>query len=167
MKKILLLFCLSFILVGCFYNNNSNTGVVEPPQYSAYEPIILQRSVFENAVKIEANKTMTESSKIYVIGDFIFINDKNKGFHIFDNKNPENPVKKKFLNVPGATDIAIRNNTLFINQATDLLSLTFNASNYTVLVNKRIKNVFPQMVSPDGYRHNLKEDEVIIGWKLK
>lgn len=168
MKKLLLLL-VAFSFTGCFWDLpfffGGDPSSAEP--ISRYEPVILKRNIFDNSVKVKENVKMTESSKIYVIGNFIFINDKHKGFHIFDNSNPKNPVKKKFLSIPGATDIAIRNGTMFVNQATDLVSLSFDPTNYSIKVNKRVKNVFPKMISPDGYRHKPKKNEVIIDWKLK
>lgn len=168
MKKIksLLYFLL---LVGCYSNTEScDPGPVSPPNLSKYKPIIVKRTDFEKNVLIEDAKDVSESSKIYIIDSLIFVNDKLQGFHIFDNKDPKKPVKKKFLNIPGSTDIAVRNNTFYINQATDLVTLSFNYTDYSFEIKKRIKNVFPQMLSPDGYSHGeLKEDEVIVGWKLK
>jgi len=111
---------------------------------------------------------MTESSKIYIFDDYIFINDKRKGFHIFDNSDASNPVKKTFLNIPGATDIAIRDNVFFVNQATDLVSLTIDVNTATLKINKRLKNVFPQVLSPEGFlSDNNTDEEVVVNWIKK
>lgn len=166
MKKLTLLL-LTVVFTSCLpWDFLDKPDVTEP--VSNYDPIIVSRTTLEKSIKIEESKDIIESSKIYVLGDFIFINDKHKGFHLFDNTDPKNPVKKKFLNVPGATDIAVRNNTFYINQATDLVTLTFNASDYSVKLEKRIRDVFPVMMSPDNFQHyDLKDNEVIIGWKEK
>lgn len=157
-KIILLLVCFAFL--GC--------PMPEPPQRSSYKPIILKRADFEKSISLEGSKQVEKSAKVYIFDKLIFVNDKHKGFHIFNNSTPSNPVKEKFLKIPGATDIAIRNNTFYINQATDLIVLTFNFSDHTYKLEKRIKNVFPQMLSPDGDRYyDLKEDEVIVNWVLR
>lgn len=135
---------------------------------SKYKPVILKRADFEKSVVLENSRSVEKSAKIYIFDKFIFINDKHKGFHVFNNTDATKPTKEKFLRVPGATDIAIRNNTMYINQATDLIALTFNPSDYSYKIEKRVKNVFPPMISPDGFKsYDVKDDEVIVNWVLK
>jgi|TARA_B110000240_G_scaffold198331_1_gene258401 hypothetical protein len=126
----------------------------------------LSTAEFENSIEIQDKKEVTEASKIYIINNFIFINDKRTGFHIFDNSDTSNPIKKKFLKAPGATDIAIRNNVLYINQATDLVVLTFDFNTLTTVVSKRLKNVFPELQSPDG-EWFYEEGKVVVNWTQK
>lgn len=164
MKKLaVLILCLS--LTSCFYNN----GDEQPPVdifISNYNPVTLDRNTFERSIAIQDKKAVTESSKIYIIENYIFINDKRTGFHIFDNTNPENPIKKKFLNVPGATDVAIRNNILYINQATDLVVLSLNFNDFSMQLNKRMRNVFPELRSPEGENYT-EDDKVVVNWLKK
>lgn len=157
-KLILILCCLSFF--NCFFNQE-NTSV--DPFFSSYDPVLLAIAEFENSIVLQDNQPVTAASKIYIIDNFIFINDKRTGFHIFDNSDPTNPIKKKFLKAPGATDIAIRNNVLYINQATDLVVLTFDFNALTAVVNKRVKNVFPELLSPNGEWFN-EQGKVVVNW---
>lgn len=164
MKKIVvLILCLA--LTSCFFDNWGETTSVDPV-WSRFDPVTLSTTEFENSIEIQEKIPVTESSKIYIIGNYIFINDKRTGFHIFDNTDQANPIKKKFLKVPGATDIAIRNNTLFINQATDLVVLNLDFSSFQVEVKKRLKNVFPELRSPDGDYFN-ENDKVVVNWIQK
>jgi hypothetical protein len=164
MKKIVvIIFCLA--LSSCIFDNWGETGVVDPI-WSRFEPITLTREAFENSIEIQEKIPVTESSKIYIINDYIFVNDKRTGFHIFDNTDQANPIKKKFLKIPGATDIAIRNNTLYINQATDLVVLSLDYNTFQVEVKKRLKNVFPELQSPDG-DYFYSEDKVVVNWIKK
>ena len=55
---------------------------------------------------------------------------------------------------------------LYINQATDLVVLTFDFSTLTAVVSKRIKNVFPELQSPDG-KLFYEEGKVVINWIQK
>lgn len=159
MRKLMLILC-CFSFFNCFFNNEG--GSVDPV-FSRYKPIVLSFTEFENSIEIQDKKEVIEASKIYIIDDFIFINDKRTGFHIFDNSDASNPVKKKFLKAPGATDIAIRNNVLYINQATDLVVLTFDFSTLTTVVSKRVRNVFPELRSPDGELF-YEEGKVVVNW---
>lgn len=140
-----------------------------PFRESEYQAITLQREVFESTVQLLEPKTLIENAgKIYIKDNLLFINDKYKGFHVYDNTNPETPKKINFINIPGATDMAIRNNIIFVNQATDLISLEYLFSEQSMTVAKRIKNVFPELYSPDGYHeYGINDDEIVVDWKLK
>lgn len=164
MKKVYFtLLCLVF--TSCIFDNWGETDTTDPVWYR-FDPVTLSTAAFENSIEIQENSSILESSKIYIIGDYIFINDKRTGFHIFDNTDTANPVKKKFLKAPGATDIAIRNNTLYINQATDLVVLTLDFNTFQVDVKKRLKNVFPELRSPDGDYFS-EENKVVVNWIQK
>ena len=157
-KLLLILCCLSFF--NCFFNDENTS---EDPFFSSYDPVVLAITEFENSIVLQDMQPVMEASKIYIIDTFIFINDKRTGFHIFDNSDPTNPIKKKFLKAPGATDIAIRNNILYINQATDLVVLTFDFNALTAVVSKRVKNVFPELLSPHG-EWFYEEGKVVVNW---
>lgn len=148
----------TFLLQSCFYRVDD-----EPSSYSPYEPIYMSRQQLENSIKMSAPKSMIKAGKIYVKDQYIFITDENKGFHIYDNSNPNSPQLINFLEVPGATDMAIKNNTIYINQAIDLVALSI--TNNSVTVHKRIPNTFPQKVSPDGWGFYAGENEIIVDWK--
>lgn len=145
-------------LQSCFYTVDD-----EPSRYSPYEPVYMNRQQLESSIKMSAPRTMVKAGKIYVKDQYIFITDENKGFHIYDNSNPNAPKLVNFLEVPGATDMAIKNSTIYINQAIDLVAVTISTNSVTV--HKRIPNTFPQKVSPDGWGHPSSENEIIVDWK--
>lgn len=150
-------------LQSCFYNYHDDDDFPSTPQYSQYTPVIMSREQMVNSIKMSEPKSMKKAGKIYVKDSYIFITDENKGFHIYDNSNPNAPQLIGFLEVPGATDMAIKNNTIYINQAVDLVAVSLN--NNQVTVQKRIANTFPQKISPDGFNHYAGENEIIVDWK--
>ena len=168
MKKntILILLIVTVTFFGCTPFSGGSTDD-EPLPTSNYEPILLHRVAFENSLTIEPAKSIENAGKIYVKDDYLFINEINKGFHVFDNSNPSNPQKIAFLKVAGSKDLAIKDEVFYIHNATDLISLKPNFNDLTFQLTKRIKNTFPQMLSPDGfYSSDLGEDEIIINWIL-
>lgn len=137
-------------------------------EYSAYEPIYKARADLDASIQLKPLKDIVNSGKIYVKGDLLFVGDKGEGFHVFDNSDAQNPKKIKFIQVPGCTDIAIRNNIMYVNQATDLVTLQFDFDEEKLKITKRIENAFPELRSPDGYYiYNVPKDSVIIKWNLK
>lgn len=135
---------------------------------SQYEVLVMDRSVFENSIRFEANQPVRQAGKIYVYKSWIFISDVNKGFHVYDNTDAESPRLKGFLTVPGATDMAIRDDVVYINQAVDLVALEINPSINQSKILKRIKFVFPDKSAPDGYvYHTNDESKVVVDWIKK
>lgn len=134
---------------------------------SAYEAKLMNRSAFEKSTTLSESRTITNSGKIYIKDNFLFVNEVNEGFHIFDNRDPQKPKNIMFLNVLGATDIAIKNDVLFINNSTDLIAITINQETKELTIQDRIKNAFPQKISPDGFDNNTPQDQIIIDWIKK
>jgi hypothetical protein len=158
-----LLIILYFFLQSCIWG-----GSDDPPQVfvNPYTPVILDRTAFENSVESQPARTVTYSGKIYIKDNLMFINEKNIGFHVYQYSDPENPVNIGFIQIKGATDLAIRNGNIYINQAVDLVTLTYNEADNSIIVKHRNKNVFPQKVSPNGFIANTSENQIIVNWTL-
>lgn len=129
-----------------------------------FKPLYLTRTQLENSVLIKNPKSSIKAGKIYIKDDLMFVNDVNRGFQVYDYSNPENPIAISYINFPGATDMAIRNNIIYVNQAVDLVSVSYNVSNNSILVTNRIRNSFPQKISPQGFEGNGTENKIIIDW---
>lgn len=153
---------------SCWLNTGEDDdNMVEPFPISSYNPVIVKRQVLETSTIFQEPQTIINSGKIYVKDNFLFINEKNQGFHIFNNSNPENPENIGFLKVLGSTDLAIKNDIIYVNNATDLIAIQTNMESNTIEITKRIPNTFPQMFSPEGFQYmNLEEDDIIVDWTL-
>lgn len=110
--------------------------------------------------------------KIYYKTGFIFVGEVGKGIHIIDNRNPSDPKRVKFLEINGNTDIAIKGNMMYANNAKDLVVLDIsNLDNITLL--KRVPDVFPLLdgsgMFPAGYSGYFEcvdsKKGVVIGWE--
>ena len=118
----------------------------------------------ESSVFAQPEQTIYNSGKIYIKGNYMYITEVNKGFHVYNYSNAENPVKTAFINVPGATDLAIRNNIIYINQAVDLVTINYDQTTNTIISTHRNRNVFPTKVAPNGQMANPNRDEIVIDW---
>ena len=171
MKTPHLLFLISTVLIlesCCFYGNCDDDFDDDPLAFSYYEPVFLSRTDLELSVRLNEPAQIINSGKIYVKDNLLFVSEVRKGFHVFDNSNPENPIKIKFIEAPGSTDLAIRENVLYINQATDLIAARFDFDTNSLLVTKRVENTFPELLSPDGfYAYDVPANSIVIDWKLK
>ncbi len=165
MKKSIL-FCLlvSSINISCIYLHNDDD---EPPYTSAYEAITIDRETLENSTELISPQPNVKSGKIYVKDHYLIVNEPNEGFHIYNNSDPEAPSKIGFLKVLGSTDLSIKNNVVYANNAVDLIAIKINTDFNEISVTKRVKNIFPEKVSPDGYTNNKPNNEIVIDWVLK
>lgn len=160
MKANYLIVLLFLSFTSCFYNDDN----VIPQPTSSFEVTTMLRSELETSIVLQNAKPITETGKIYVKGQYLFINEPYVGFHIINNTDPSNPVVEKFLVTPGATDLIFKDNSFYINQAVDLVALKFNASFDGIIETQRVENIFPQLLSPDGFFPNVAANEIVINW---
>lgn len=136
-------------------------------------PVTMSIADFRSSVYIQEPKEIEQAGKIYVYKNFVFINDVNRGVHIIDNSNPENPQKIKYLKIPQNTDVAIKGDMLFANSGMDLVVFDISDIN-NIRQQERLEGVFGdyQPSTPIGASfvdtENLDfQEEVIIGYVLE
>lgn len=158
-----------FSLTGCFGNWQDDDGGSGSSQYQPlYEPILMPRLEFENSTELLPARTIINSGKIYVKDNFLFISEVHEGFHIINNTHPENPKNIAFLKVIGSADMSIKNNSIYMDNASDLIAVKFTDAFDAVQITKRIPEIFPNplSISPDYYQNYYEEGYVVIGWEL-
>ncbi len=143
------------------------------PYGSMYKPVFMYRPDMEKAVRIGEPKKLENPGKIYLKDSFIFINEKYYGIHILDNNNPENPEKLGFIYIDGCMDMAMKGDIIYADNAVDLIAIKTAPEFENIEVTKRIRNVFPEIISPDGYypdwqiQENRPENSILVRWEPK
>lgn len=155
-----------FLIIGCNRDDEYEQDIIN----SSYHAIVMDISDLRNSVRFEAGRILRNPGEVCLFGDFIFINEKYKGIHIFNNSDPYNPVHEGFVHIPGCTDMAIKDNLLFSDNSIDLVILDISDMQDIKLLN-RIECVFPEPMPPDGtdipYVYNLANrpaNTVIVEW---
>lgn len=92
-------------------------------------------------VKTLDPRELERPAKLYAKDNFIFISEAKKGIHIIDNSNPSLPVKVSFLEIPGVVDMAVKNNTLYVDSYIDVVALDISNPNAVKEIG-RTKNIF-------------------------
>jgi hypothetical protein len=129
--------------------------------YSNYRAVYMDRETLEHSVSLlETGKEIKNPGKIYVKHPYLFINEKYKGVHIFDNTDPAKPVNKGFIVAPGCLDMAVKNNIIYLDNAVDMVCFDFKTGKEM----KRIPKVFPPLVAPDGSSQNHPDEFIIVEW---
>ena len=145
----------------------------EPEYFTAYKPVLMDRASLEKSIKWHSPAQIKSPGKIYYKDKFIMISERYKGVHIVDNTDPENPVMKGYISVPGCVDMAMKENTLYVDNAVDLVAIDVSKTNIgQIEVKKRVKATFPELVPPDNmvlptrYRkENRPPNSVIVNWE--
>lgn len=148
-------------------------GAGEENMETVYVPILLERSVLEKSISIKEARELEKPGKIYVFGDYLYINERYKGVHVINNSDPTNPVNESFIKIPGCIDIAIKGTVLYADHAVDLVAIDISKKG-EVKVTKREKEVFPEHYPP-GYDYlpykfeqgQRPDSTIIIEWVVK
>jgi len=142
MKKLLchksisiLLFTSAALLQGCLKDTATRT-------YTLYEPVYKTVAEVRAGIKSDAAVPVKNPGKIFVSGNYIFLNEIDKGVHIIDNTNPAVPINKYFVSIPGNLDLAVKGSILYADNYRDLVTLDIgNPAN--VQVKKITEKIFP------------------------
>ncbi|MFN4083325.1 MAG: hypothetical protein ACK4K9_06800 [Bacteroidia bacterium] len=157
--------CMLFMNVQCPDNNFE--------MYTQYLPVFMTREELEKSIAFIDTVDLKNPAKIYVKGNYLFISEAYKGVHIIDNTDERNPKTKGYIRVAGCMDMAVKGNTLYVDNATDLLAFDISTPESPVLAN-RLKDVFPEPVPPDFgliptefAKENRPAGLILVEWRKK
>jgi len=135
--------------------------------------VLISRESLERSITFRPPETIANPAKIITKDNFILILERFKGVHVIDNSNIQNPVKKGYIAIPGCSDITIKDNILYADNAVDLVAIDLsNITSNNVAVVKRIENNFDEISPPDGHvlpeKYEVKNrpaNTVLIAWE--
>lgn len=133
--------------------------------YKTYEPVYMSYEELRAAVKTEAPQPLKNPGKIYILGNYLFVNEIDKGIHVFDNTNPSSPQNISFIKIPGNMDLAAKGNSLYADSYIDLVELNI-ANPQNVTVTKRVEGALPDRIFTNGY-YSDDTKGVVIEWAEK
>ena len=112
-------------------------------------PVYLEmKDVRAKVISIAPAQEIENPGKIYIYNDYLLINEPSKGIHVYDNKNPANPINLSFIPIEGNVDLAINSDILYADNYVDLLA--FDLSNIQkIRLVKRVEDVFNHL-----YQHS-------------
>lgn len=143
---------------------------VEFRKYTANVPQYMSYDDMRRPVKSIAGFAIGTAGKIYIKDNYLFVNEKYKGIHVFDNSNPSSPVNIAFLDIPGNVDLAVKGNYLYADNYVDLIVLDISNLNSPVEV-ARIKDIFPYTIPETSEAYPIsaidQKQGVIVGWQVK
>jgi hypothetical protein len=161
-KTVQMLSGLVFVLaISIIFNACLKDTIKSRYAYTFYVPVYKTKAEVKAGIKSNPPRSIISPGKIYVYGHFIFINDIDRGIHVIDNSNPYTPRNVSFINIPGNMDIAVKENTLYADLYTDLISIAIkNPEN--IVLKKLTENVFPYR----NFYNSFSQDsaKIIVDW---
>ncbi len=170
MKKMYLLYGVAMLMQSCWYYADDDGSVLTDPSYQAYEPVTQSREDFEAGVKLMPSRPVEYAGKIYIKDNLMYINEKQEGFHVFDNTNPEDPQSLAFISIPNSTDLAIRGEVIYSHHLIDLVAFQYLRNSDELKLLHREQHAFPPLQSPEGLTpeyYGVDEELVVVGYTLK
>ncbi len=157
---LLLVWFFAFILMGFQFSS------VAPANY---EPILMTRLDMESSVKLREPRSIENPGKIWIYGDIILLIEQYKGIHVIDNSDPANSNTIAFIQVDGCTDMAMKGNILYANNAVDMIGIKPNQNFDDFTVVARNRNMLPIIASPEPwgdwyFYEKLPANTVIVRW---
>lgn len=159
MKKIICILSLlsAISLPSCLKDKLTKT-------YTVLEPVFRNKAEVLAEIGSSAATSITTPGKIYQYGNYIFLNEVNKGIHIIDNSNPASPSQKAFIKIPGNVDIAVKGNILYADLYTDMLTIDISDPLHARLI-KVLPRIFPERNYSNGFINDTSK--VIVKWISK
>lgn len=107
----------ALLLSGCY-------SYEEVDYDGCYEPLTLSRDeIRTDYPRVVASREIENAGKIYVYGDTLLVAEKGHGLHIVNNRDKSHPLNHSFIEIPGNTDLAVKDEHLYIDSFTDLVVL--------------------------------------------
>ena len=155
MQALALLCGIAFIFQGCVKDTYQKSY-----SYTYYVPVYRTTEQVRANIKSNPAQPVTRPGKIYVRGNFIFLNEIDRGIHVIDNTDPSHPINLAFIDIPGNMDIAVKGNTLYADLYCDLVAIDITNPR-SVSLKKVIENIFPER---SYYNMTMDASRVIVDW---
>ncbi|MEM9325793.1 MAG: hypothetical protein AAGA85_09060 [Bacteroidota bacterium] len=103
-------------------------------------------------------REITDAGKIYLGGDVLLIGEEGEGIHVVDNTDPENPVPRSFLTIPGNREFFVDGSTLYAESLYDMLKIDISNLSAPSLVAREENAFSTEFTNSQG--------EALIGFEL-
>lgn len=145
-----------FLLTSCSKDDNLE-------HYTYYKPVYKSKTEVRANIKSGPVRNVVEAGKIFIKDNYLFLVDVNRGVHVVDITNINQPHKIAFIPIPGCADIAVRGNYLYADCDKDLVAI--NISNPTAAsLKKVIPNIFPEKFSYNYNSYSADTTKMVADW---
>jgi hypothetical protein len=92
-------------------------------------------------IAVEASQPIAQLGKLAMKDGYLFVNERMKGIHVFDNRNPADPDPVAFISIPGNTDFEFKGDVLFADNFSDLVVLRLTPD-FAIEITDRMEGLY-------------------------
>ncbi|MEO7801597.1 MAG: hypothetical protein ABIR81_06345 [Ginsengibacter sp.] len=152
---------ITLFLIVILFNGCVKDTCKKMYSYSFYQPVYKTAAEVRANIKNSVPREIENAGKVYIKGNYIFLNEVDKGIHIIDNSNPSSPVNTAFIDIPGNLDLAVKGNSLYADLYTDLVTIDISDPLH-VVTKKFNEGVFPYRAYANGFSGDTSR--IIVDW---
>lgn len=165
MKNLIYLVTIVLLLASCMKTKGEISMTYEKAEavYGDLDSI--------RAIPLLAPKQDLVKPKNFFIGtNYVLVSEVNKGIHIYDNTDMNNPQRMSFIQLPFLRDFYVKGDYLYVANVYDLLKINISDVYNPVLVN-RAENVFWEPLENDkgqqllGFKYTMATDNFEVNSK--
>ena len=137
-------------------------------RYVYWEPVYRTKDEVRANIKNNSSREIERPGKIYIRGNYIFLNEIDRGIHVIDNTNKSAPKNIAFIDIPGNLDMAVKGNILYADLYTDLVAIDITEPQQ-ILVKKFTENIFPERYYGNGFSQNptmIGDNVTVLEWRF-
>jgi hypothetical protein len=123
-------------------------------------PQFMERNEFYNSLKMQAAQEVAAPGKFILYNNYMLLQDIYRGIHIVDVSNIASPKKIGFIPAGNAHDFAMKDNYLYLDCNSDLVTLNLSDIN-NIKVAQIQANVFNNFGNPNSNGNN----QIFTGYK--
>jgi hypothetical protein len=134
-------------------------------------PVYLSYETLRSSVRPAGARELVNPGKIYFKDSYILIVEYQQGVHLIDISSPSQPQNKVFIEVPGCTDIAVKDHSLYVDSYVDLVVIDLS-NPAAPQESGRLTSVLPYTLPlPENkelpYSDIDEKKGVVIDWEVK
>ena len=117
-RNLILALCCAMAFTSCLEDKCTRTTT-----FIQFDPVFIPVDEIRPGIAFSGVRELVDPGLIYIYKDYLFVNERREGLHVFDNSNPEAPVNLGFIEIPGNLDMAIKDDVLYADLYLDLVSI--------------------------------------------
>ena len=153
-RRLTSLLVIMFFFAGCVKDHCTHT-------YKYFVPVYQTSAEVRANIRSNQPREIERPGKLFIKGNYIFLNEVDKGVHIINNSNPANPQNVAFIDIPGNMDLAVKGDFLYADLYTDLVTIDISDP-LRANVKSISANAFPDRTYSNGFMPD--QSQIIVDW---
>ncbi|UKN00800.1 hypothetical protein K6119_13785 [Paracrocinitomix mangrovi] len=133
-------------------------------------PVYMSEEDFRNSFAFEDPQTVQTAGNIFVYNNYVFVNDVDRGIHIFNNTDPYNPYSIGFMSIIGNTQIAVKGDVLYADSFMDLVAIDISNITQPVQIDRMLdvfEYKFPMIDENFPVANVDRSQGVVVDWNVE